>query len=222
MHNYKIKYSKKRKKSIALSINNNCEVIVKAPMHVSSQQIDDFVKSKSRWLNTKIKLIKNSQLPKNTCLYLGKKYQVEQLFGYSESIEIIENKIIIKNPRINNQFSANTTLSLWLKKQAIEYVETRSLELFEIFNVYGLSTPKIGFKKTKSRWGECRSDGVINFNYSLIKTASECIDYVIIHEFCHLIEPNHGKKFYALLNKHLPDWKTYKKQLNQYTYMAID
>ena len=72
------------------------------------------------------------------------------------------------------------------------------------------------FRMMKRRWGSCSSKGKITLNYELLKTPVECIDYVILHEVCHLLEMNHGRAFYALMRKVMPDWKIHKNNLKPY------
>lgn len=79
---------------------------------------------------------------------------------------------------------------------------------------YGVG-PKIWTVRTmNTRWGSCSSaTGRITLNTKLYYKPDECVEYVIVHELCHLIHPDHGKGFYALLEKELPDWKRRRKQL---------
>jgi predicted metal-dependent hydrolase len=67
----------------------------------------------------------------------------------------------------------------------------------------------------KKRWGSCTSSGVIYLNPSLIKAPSQCIDYIITHELCHLKNPHHGKQYYSLMSRVMPDWEVRKKRLKR-------
>ena len=74
---------------------------------------------------------------------------------------------------------------------------------------------EVKVRKMTSSWGNCRSNGVITYNYNLIKAPLELIDYVIIHELCHLIQANHSAKFYQLQSKINPNWKLLKSRLDK-------
>jgi len=71
----------------------------------------------------------------------------------------------------------------------------------------------VNVRKMKRRWGTCHSNGAIWFNRELIKKEQELIDYVIIHELCHLVHPNHGREYYALLGRIIPDFRELRHKL---------
>lgn len=83
-----------------------------------------------------------------------------------------------------------------------------------LINLTGLCPKKITVKKMKSCWGRCSSDGNISLNYYLYEHSQECIDYVIIHELCHLVHMDHSKQFWALVSKYCPDYKNIRHKLN--------
>lgn len=86
----------------------------------------------------------------------------------------------------------------------IEVVE----QLYPLFNPLGVSKPTLKIRDMKTRWGSCIvNKGVITLNRRLLAYPRECIEYVVLHEYCHFIHPNHSKTFYALIEHFMPDWK---------------
>ena len=80
--------------------------------------------------------------------------------------------------------------------------------------IIGVKAGKLAYRNMKSRWGSCQpSTGRICINTRLALYPPECLEYVVVHELCHLIERSHGPKFYALMDKYLPDWKTRRAKL---------
>jgi predicted metal-dependent hydrolase len=78
-----------------------------------------------------------------------------------------------------------------------------------------IHSPKLTIRRMKSRWGSCGANGAVTLNLKLIQVGKPLIDYVIVHELCHLVEHNHSKRYYALLDRMLPDWRTRRQRLNE-------
>ena len=84
------------------------------------------------------------------------------------------------------------------------------------FQKYGVKFPMLKFRKMISRWGSCQPKrGILTFNISLIEAPIACIEYVVVHEFTHFLQPNHSKKFYTQLTMFMPDWVERKKILEK-------
>ena len=75
-------------------------------------------------------------------------------------------------------------------------------------------TPSFRIMEMKKQWGSCSANGSLLFNPHLIKAPKECIDYVVLHELCHIAEHNHSEKFWRLLTQVMPNWKQVKSQLD--------
>lgn len=93
---------------------------------------------------------------------------------------------------------------------------TRRVDFFA--QIMGLKYSELKFRKMKSRWGSCSSNGVITLNKKLIKTPQECIDYVIVHELAHLTHMNHSKKFHQLVEEYLPQATGAKEILSRVVF----
>ena len=87
-------------------------------------------------------------------------------------------------------------------------------QLYPLFKSLGVSKPALRIHDMKTRWGSCIvNKGAITLNKRLLSYPRECIEYVALHEYCHFIHPNHSKKFYALVESFMPDWKKRKALL---------
>ena len=82
------------------------------------------------------------------------------------------------------------------------------------FEPLGISFPALKFRLMKSRWGSCQpQNGVLTFNYALLNVPDDCVFYVVAHEFTHFLHPDHSKRFYAQLEKYVPDWKEKRERM---------
>ena len=89
-------------------------------------------------------------------------------------------------------------------------------EVYPTFRKYGVARPTLKLRTMDTRWGSCiAGKGIITLNKRLIEAPMNCIEYVVMHEFCHFIHPDHSKKFYALLTVLMPDWKERKAILEK-------
>ncbi|MGN0734309.1 MAG: M48 family metallopeptidase [Anaerovoracaceae bacterium] len=89
-------------------------------------------------------------------------------------------------------------------------------EFYPLFVPYGVKKPKLRVRTMKSCWGSCLvNKGIITLNRKLLMKPRECIEYVVVHELCHFIHPNHSKQFYGFMEQFMPDWKERKKRLNK-------
>lgn len=88
-------------------------------------------------------------------------------------------------------------------------------KVYPAFIPYGIARPKLRVRTMKSCWGSCLvNKGIITLNRKLLMKPRECIEYVMVHELCHFIHPNHSKEFYKFMEQFMPDWKERKGRLN--------
>ena len=103
----------------------------------------------------------------------------------------------------------------WYKEKAFSVFPKLFAECVPLSKSFYDGTPVLKFRWMKMRWGSCDRDGQIHLNLELIKAPKKCIEYVIIHELCHLAYLSHNKSFYALMEKLYPDWKATKDRLEK-------
>ena len=94
--------------------------------------------------------------------------------------------------------------------------------VYPTFEAMGVAYPEIKLRRMTSRWGSCRpKTGVLTFNTGLIHADEACIEYVVTHEFCHFIHPDHSPAFHALMTRLMPDWRERKKRLNNTPFPGV-
>jgi hypothetical protein len=205
---YNLRYSS-RAKHLRLQINNNNELEVILPRRYKHGKAEDFIIKKKDWI---LKHLKEKKV--NGFYFLGEEISVlinYDLFLTRSQINYQNKKLMAKIPS-GHSFISEDIYDIWLKHKAKLYLPERVKELSERS---GFSYKKITIRSQKTRWGSCSAKGRLSFNYRLMKFRKEAIDYVIIHELCHLKEMNHSKKFWDLVEGFCPDYVNLKKELKQ-------
>jgi len=140
---------------------------------------------------------------------------VEKSTPAKERVAIEKDTLRVWLKDINNKVEVNTLLDKWSREQADVIFLTRMLLLHTKFKERSSDLPGLKIRLMKARWGSCSANGVITLNIKLIHLDLSLIDYVIMHELCHLIEHNHSKNYYALLERMMPDWRLHRQRLNE-------
>lgn len=211
------------RKSIGIQVYPDCSVKVRVPKWLSQKKIDEVIEQKQDWINKKLQYFQQNQreIPKEkeyisgeSFYYLGKQYKLKVTESESNSIERTRDTIFINKTKSRN---AKNILIKWFSDLAKEVFEERLKVNFEIFSKqYKYDFPTLKIRKMKSRWGSMSNKGIMTLNTHLIHTPIECIDYVIMHELCHLKYKNHGKRFHQLQAKFNPSYKVIKKKLEAF------
>ncbi len=208
-----------RRRSMSLIVNDNGELIVRAPAKLSMDKIVKFVTEKEKWILSKQKLVKNTYEVNNdiltyqSALFLGKKYKIDKLNGVKK-IEITNDSIIC--PPYIDEDKFKIKLTKWFIQMASEILKNR-LEYFA--NLLQLDYSSFKLSNSKNRWGSCDSLGNIKLNYRVVMLPHNFIDYIVIHELTHLLYMNHSQEFYSSIECVMPSYKLYKNKLKEYNYI---
>ena len=215
----------KRKKTISILIKDG-NVEVKAPFNLKKNEIDAFILKKEKWIKNKILLQKKiKQLPKKKFIdgevfkFLGKDLILK--ININDVIRTyIKNDYIcldLKNNSKNNRDKIKKELELFYRSFSEKILKEKTLIESKKMN---LKVEKIKVRSYKNRWGSCSSNGDISYNWKLIMAPEKIINYVIIHELCHLIHFNHSRNYWKEVSKKLPNYRKSKEWLksNQYLF----
>ena len=212
-------------KNLNLRIRRDGSVFVSASQTVPCAEIDRFVRSKSKYVLAAIQkfedAIRFNPQPKKfvsgeTFYILGRSLRLKVSCAENDSI-VSDEAYIYLSVRTPSDYGAKSRIIKRFMDQRCEAVFAGVMdELYPLVGKYGAKRPVLKIRTLESRWGSCLvQKGVVTLNRRLLAAPRCCIEYVILHELCHFIHPNHSGKFYALLSALMPDWKDRKKLLNR-------
>lgn len=218
---YTVLYSKRRKTS-QLKIINTQTLELTVPYFTGEAYIKQLLADKSGWIIKKISAlakIDNNPINKSFCngaqvLYLGHPYTLSLLPDKIEHPFIIldTHHILIRFPQQMDEKSVvlKYVLKDWFIKNASKILEEKTRYWSDVIGVL----PKtIRIKEQKTRWGSCSSLGAINYNWRIIMSPPSVVDYLVIHELCHLRFLNHSINFWNLVKQFTPNYKEHRAWL---------
>ena len=118
-------------------------------------------------------------------------------------------------PKTSDTLLVKKQLAKWYYNHAQKRFSSCIDDSLKKFAKYGLTKPPLVIKRMSKRWGSCTPHGQIILNPEIIKSPSKCVEYVVIHELCHLVHQNHSRQFYDLQNEMMPDWEKWKERLER-------
>ena len=217
---------RKKVKNINLRIHTDCKVAVSAPPSVPLAYVDRFVMSKADYILSAQAHYRDIQrLSPATRDYidgeifhlLGQPFILLLLQGDQKSVEIQGNYLRLTTQDIHNTKQIKAQIDNFSTEQCQMVFLELSNQIAPLFQSYGIAMPEIRMRMMKSRWGSCMpTKSIITLNKKLIETPTTCIEYVVLHEYCHLIHPNHSKDFYNLVAHFMPDWAVRRQALKQW------
>ncbi|MFN8432872.1 MAG: SprT family zinc-dependent metalloprotease [Anaerolineales bacterium] len=205
-----------KRRTIALIVERDGSLTVRAPRRATLNDIYGFIHEKTDWiLRSREKLrnikpvTKKEYMDGEHFLFLGQEYELR----------------LVPPQRPALKFDGGFTLSTSAKARAeqafTQWYKTQALAVFtervnHYANQHGLSPKQVKVNSAKTRWGSCTSTGTINFTWRLVMAPLEVIDYVVLHELAHLKIQNHSPRFWKLVESLCPDFKRHRKWLRDH------
>ncbi|HKK42437.1 MAG TPA: SprT family zinc-dependent metalloprotease [Bacteroidales bacterium] len=215
-------YSKRR--TIGISIRQDASVIIRVPARTPMKTIERIVAGKAGW----IKKHRDNYL-ENTSLRPGIKYcqgETHMFRGKMLSLNITRSdrpsvsfninsiELFARNPEDRDE--VKRILYRGYRQNAGQVFPVIMSEVLAELHDYHFRPSLLIIRTMKRRWGSCSMKGLITLNTELIKLADRYIEYVIIHELCHLKHHNHSKQYYEQLSELCPDWKSVRQEMKKY------
>jgi len=220
---FRLEYS--ARKSLGITVTPEMEVLVKAPIDTSFEKVKEKIRKKAPWiikqqsyfLTFQPKTPKRKYVSGETHLYLGRQYR---LLIKNDELSMDNEPVKLKGGFIEvyTNEKPETLVKDWYRKKAEQKLREIAFPIIDSFATrykFSILNSQFTIRNMPARWGSCTPKGKIILNPELIKAPKGCIEYVIIHELCHLIHHDHTQKFLDLQTKEMKDWEKWKMKLKK-------
>ncbi len=208
------------RKSLGITVTPEMEVLVKAPADTTIEKVKEKIRKKAPWivkqqsffLSFQPKTPNRKYISGETHLYLGRQYRLQIEIGQLESVKLKGKFIVVTS---SEKSRTKSLLHDWYLQHARTKLHEVAAPLIDKFKKHKVEPSSIVLRDMPTRWGSCTPKGKIILNPELIKAPKGCIEYVVIHELCHLIHHDHTQKFLDLQTKEMKDWEKWKMKLEK-------
>lgn len=213
-----------KRRTVAIQIYRH-KIVVRAPTLASIYDITNFVKSKCPWIIKQREKV--AALPAQQALtyqtgelhyYLGTAYPLKIFVGGPHEVKLTRGAIHITTPTRQTSPQIKAKLERWYHARAEAIFPAYLAKWHQHPYFKHKRYPELTIRRMRGRWGSLNSAGDMTLNSQLVKAAEASIDYVVLHEFCHLLHFNHSPSFYKLVTELMPTWKLQKQALKQLTH----
>lgn len=213
------------RKRLSLTVHPDLNITAKAPLGSQIEIINRRLQKRTPWIAKQIEYFEQFHplpTPRNyisgeTHYYLGRQYRLKVKQGIKPIVRLVGRYFEVEVQQASDTQAVQKVMQNWYLSHAKKAFERRLEVYLPILPAIGVTGPKVICRKMKTRWGSCsaKGKGTITLNTELVKAPVYCIDYVIVHELCHLRYPKHNHNFYRLLAHMLPDWEKRKQRLEK-------
>jgi predicted metal-dependent hydrolase len=212
------------RKTLAIHVYPDGKISVDAPLSADMEKVYGKIKKRASWILKQQRQFESypAPLPERryvsgeTHRYLGRQYRLKVIEGLGEAVKMTRGMLQVETRCPQDSLRVQRLLQAWYRSKALIVFTEHYSQCVQRVEHLGIYHDK-GFqlRLMSKRWGSCTGNGTITLNPELIAAPKDCIDYVIIHELCHLKEHNHRPTFYRLLASVMNDWELKRKRLNE-------
>ncbi len=220
---YTVARSARRKKTVTITLDPDVGVVVAVPMRTRNRDIEAIVRRRAGWILRKLGEDGARRRPINfvsgeSVYYLGRRVpiSIHSTDALVPSVEFVDRSLHLRCPEYlageERLTALREALTGWYRSRAEELV-SRSVERWQ--SEVGREPARISIGSQKSLWGSCSQDGTLRFTWRIVMAPQELIDYVSVHELCHLIVANHSGMFWSHVARVMPDHACRRRRLRE-------
>ena len=213
-----------RRRTLGITVRADKSVLVRLPLRTSVKDVRKFVTSRAEWVLKVWKKL-DKRLPQHQqyysrgaeFTYLGETIRLEFSKGTDQTLQLHNGLLLLTTPDIPSEDTVRRMITDWFRKQAEDLVKERSIECHKLMQAEDIPLPSITIRSMKTRWGSYSYQTKrISLSLNLIRMPLTCLDYVIIHELCHVKIRHHGPDFWRMVSRYCPNYLTERRLLKQF------
>ncbi len=218
---YRLVYSERKR--LRITVRPDLSVMAMAPSGCNEMEARKAIRSKAPWIIRQLSFFEEFHplpAPRNylsgeTFVYLGRQYRLKVETGAPEPAKLKGGFLSLTVWDKTDAEAIRRAVNGWYRRRADIVFRRYLSHCLDIARRHGISEPTLTIRDMRTRWGSCSVGGRITLNLKLIHTPVHCIEYVIMHELCHLAHHDHSPRFYRLLTRCMPDWKKRRELLRR-------
>lgn len=217
--------TRKKVKNLNLRVRKDGTIAVSAHPDIPEEEIENFLRRKKDFIFRALKefaefdyysMKRKRYISGESFLILGRSLRLKVLAGKKESL-MEDGVFIYLTVKDTTDFSRKERLiKRYLNDRCVSVFTEILEEMYQPFQKYDVPFPALKIRKMQTRWGTCLpKKGIVTLNSALLAAPRHCIEYVVLHELCHFLQPNHSRQFYQLLTVFMPNWRERKELLDK-------
>lgn len=208
-----------RRKTASIRVEEGAVSVV-VPVSISVEKIDQLLVSKRLWIKEKMALqrvlapVTDKQFVSGEAFsYLGRNYRLKVTQGPFVPVKLLQGQLVVQTPEGSQQpHMIRNALVRWYKRQALQKMREK---VKRYAPMVGVAPAGVTIKTFKSRWGSCTAKGELEFNWRIMLAPNRMVDYVVVHELCHLIYHDHSPDFWSEVLRVMPDYEDCRNWLKE-------
>lgn len=216
-------YEYRKRKTLSIEIKPPQKVHVKAPEGITEDKINEIVMKKGKWIKQKLFETREIEHQKpdrefvngESFMYLGRNYSLQIIMDETvkkTTVSLYQGKLYVTTAT-GNVAEIKAAMEYWYREKTLQLV----MERIKYYQPYIIVMPRlVKVKQQKKRWGSCTSKKNLYFNWRCCMAPAKVLDYIVVHEMCHMVYLNHSKEFWNMVGRILPDYKECREWLKKF------
>lgn len=213
------------RRTLGIEVHPDGRVLALVPLNCQGSMVEQKLRLRSGWISQQLAQFsryERSAAPPHyvggeSHRYLGRQYRLRVApndpDSVSDRVRLLRGELLVTGPGRLPPVRVKELLRRWYLQRAREVFSKVLDACFNVWARRGYEPPRIVVRDMRSRWGSLSPAGQMTLNSRLVQAPRRCIEYVIVHELCHLVHRNHGRAFISLLGRVMPDWQDRKERL---------